>query len=211
MLSFHTANGPRPGGKSYVSPEVIIHCTDGKFRWVYELDQRKKPTILLSMLWKLMTVGAIAGVLVTLLRIGTHGITVLWSGLLLALALMAAGALVSLGVFAAHLLQNGPALCLLFTMDADMVSRQQVKGKTDKEKVSHAIAAWVGGQSQPSLRFYAPYVSHFDAVTAIKADSHHHRIRVSGADGSNTVYAEPEQFQLVLDYLCAQCPQAKVK
>lgn len=209
MLSFHTANGPRPGGTSYVSPEGIIHCTDGKFRWVYELDQRKKPTILLSLLWKFMTVGAIAGLLILLLRLGSHGTAALGVGLLLTLALTAAGALLSLGVFAAHLLQNGPALCLLFTMDADMVSRQQVKGKTNKEKVAHAIAAWVGGQSQPSLRFYDPYVSHFDAVTAIKADPHHHRIRVSGADGSNTVYAEPEQFPLVLDYLRAQCPQAR--
>lgn len=209
MLSLHTPTGPRPGGKSYISPEGIIHCTDGKLRWVYELDQRKKPTILLSLLWKFMTVGAIAGLLILLIRLGSHGTAALGIGLLLTLALTAAGALLSLGVFAARILHNGPAVCFLFTMDADMVSRQQVRGKASKEKVVHAIAAWVGGQSQPSLRFYDPHVSHFDTVTAIKADSHHQRIRVSSVEGSNTVYAEPEQFQLVLDYLRAQCPQAK--
>lgn len=211
MLPFHTANGPRPGGTSYVSPEGIIHCTDGKFRWVYERDQRKQPTVLLSLLWKCMAAGAVAGAVPLLLRLGSNTDAGFLSGLLAMLALITAGALVSLVLFAAHILQNGLTQCLLFTADESMISCQQVKGRTSKEKVAHAIAAWVGGQSQPSLRFYDPCVSHFDTVTVITPDPRHDRIRLSGTEGANTVCAEPPQFSLVLDYLKRQCPQAKWK
>lgn len=205
MLSAQSAVRPRPGGKAYVSPEGIIYCTDGKYRWVYEFDQRKRPTLLLSLLWKFVSVGAIAGMLALLTRVGTGAAAPFWSGLLITLALMAAGTLVSLTVFAAHILQNGPTQCLLFTADEDMISCQQVRGKTNKEKVAHAIAAWVGGQSQPSLRFYDPNAVRLDTVTSIAPEPKHGLIRVNGLK----VYAEPEQFPLILNYLKRQCPRAK--
>ncbi len=203
MLSAQNVTRPRPGSKAYVSPEGIIYCTDGKYRWVYEVDLRKRPSILLSLLWKFMAVGAILGTLLFLFRMSENGIAAIWIGLLLLLGLTAAGALAALVVFAAQILRNGPVRCLLFTADESTVSCQQVKGKTSKEKVAHAIAAWVGGQSQPSLRFYDPHVVHLQAVTSLAPDPRHHLIRAGGLK----IYAEPEQFSLVLDYLKRQCPR----
>ena len=207
MLSAQHAVRPRPGGTAYVSPEGIIYCTDGKFRWVYEIDQRRQPTLLLSLLWKLMTLGAIVGLLILMVRMGSHGHTVFFSGLLLTVILMAAGALVSAAIFALRLLKTGPLLCLLFTADDTGVSCQQVKGKTSKAKVAHAIAAWVGGQSQPALRFYDADTCRFDGVSTIHPDPQRHAIRLGGL----TVLAEEEQFPLVLDYFKKQCPQAAIK
>ena len=207
MLSAQNIARPRPGGKAQISPEGIIYCTDGKFRWVYEIDQRKRPTLLLPLLWKLMAFGALAGLLILIVRMGNHGHTILLSGLLLTLALMAAGALVSAVVFVFWLLKNGPIQCLLFTADEISVSCQQVKGKTNKEKVVRAIAAWVGGQSQPALRFHDADTCRFDGVSTIRPDHKHHTIRMDGL----TVLTEEAQFPLVLDYFKRQCPEATVK
>lgn len=207
MLSAQHAVRPRPGGTAYVSPEDIIYCTDGKFRWVYEIDQRRQPTLLLSLLWKLMTLGAIAGLLILMVRMGSHGHTIFLSGLLLTLALVTAGALVSAAIFALRLLKNGPLLCLLFTADETGVSCQQVKGKTSKDRVTHAVAAWVGGQSQPALRFHDADTCRFDGVSTIRPNPKHHTIRLGGL----AVLAEEAQFPLVLDYFKKQCPQAAIK
>lgn len=208
MLSFHE-NGPRPGGKAYVSPEGIIHCTDGKFRWVYAFDQRKKPTVLLSMLWKYMILCAIAGAVLLAFRISSEGMASLPGGLLVLAALVLLGGLVALAFFGAHLLQNGPFVCLLFTMDGEMISCQQVKGKNTQEKVAHAIAAWVGGQSQPALRFYDPCTNYFDCVRSIQTDAGRSRILLQGTDGRNAIFADEAQLPLVLEYLQANCPNVK--
>ena len=207
MLSAQNISRPRPGQTAYVSPEGIIYCTDGKFRWVYQIDQRKHPTQLLSLLWKLMTLGAMAGLLILVVRMGSQSHAVFFSGLLLTLALATAGALVSAAIFALRLLKNGPLQCLLFTADETMVSCQQVKGKTDKESVKREIAAWVGGQSQPALRFYDAATCRFDAVSTIRSDARKHTIRL----GTLTVLAEGDTFPLVLDYFKRKCPHAIVK
>ena len=207
MLSAQNVSRPRPGQTAYVSPEGIIYCTDGKFRWVYEIDQRKHPTLLLSLLWKLTALGAGAGLLILMVRMGSHGHSIFLSGLLLTAALMAAGALLSAAIFAFRLLKNGPCQCLLFTADEVGVSCQQVKGKTNKEKVTRAIAAWVGGQSQPALRFYDADTCRFDGVSTIRPDPKHHTIRM----GTLTVLAEEAPFPLVLDYFKRNCPEANVK
>lgn len=200
MLSAQNISRPRPGGTAHVSPEGIIYCTDGKFRWVYEFDQRKRPTVLLSFLWKYMAAGATVGLLFLFLHTDR-----LLSSLAVLLGLTAAGALAALIPFALHILRNGPFLCLLFTADESMVSCQRVKGKTNEAKVAHAIAAWVGGQSQPALRFYDALTCRFDSVGTIRPIPSHDLIRVNGLK----VYARPEQLPLVLDYLKRQCPQAK--
>lgn len=207
MLSAQNISRPRPGQTAHVSPEGIIYCTDGKFRWVYEIDQRKQPTLLLSLMWKLMALGAIAGLLILIVRMGGHGHAVFLSGLLLTLALVTAGALAAAAIFAFHLLKTGPMLCLLFTADEYTVSCQRVKGKTDKEKVTHAIAAWVGGQSQPALRFHDAAECRFDSVNTIRPDPKHHTIHL----GSLSVLAEDAPFPLVLNYFKRSCPDATVK
>lgn len=204
MLSAQNVSRPRPGQTACVSPEGIIYCTDGKFRWVYEIDQRRHPTLFLSLLWKLMAVGVIIGLLLLPMRMGSHG---LLSGLLLTLFLAAAGAVVSAAIFAFRLLKSGPFQCLLFTADEVMVSRQLVKGRMTKEKVSHAIAAWVGGQSQPALRFHDADTCRFDRVSTIRSDQKRHTIRI----GTLTVLAEEAAFPLVLDYFKRSCPEATIK
>lgn len=191
----------RPGGKAYVSPEGIIYGTDGKLRWVYEFDQRKKPTVLLALLWKYVAVALVVGAL--FLRLPPEATIVTAIGAQLALIGVAAAA--ALVVFGVHLLGNGPVVCLLFTMDEQTISCQQVKGKTDREKVTHAFAQWVGGQSQPSLRVCGLRMVRLDCVKKLAAHPERNRIRLGGVKRGLSIFAEPQQFQTVLDWLKRHC------
>lgn len=198
----------RPGGTSYVSPEGIIYCTDGKLRWVYEIDQRRKPTVLLQLLGKYVGLCAVVGALIMLVQGGTGGAPALLGSLPVVLCLLAAGALLAAVSYATHRLQNGPFVCFVFTTDEGMISRQQVKGKANKEKVTRAFAAWVGGQSQPAVRVCSLREVSFGDVHAVKVQPKKQRIRLRGKK-SLTVHAEAQQFQPVLDYLMEHCPQVK--
>ena len=197
----HIPGFVRPGGKPYVSPEGIVYGTDGKLRWAYEFDQRKQPTVLWAKLRKYVSLCAVVGALILLLQVGTGGVAALPGALVVLLGLLAAGAVVAGIGFGVHLLENGPIVCLLFTLDEESVSCQQVKGKTDKEKVTHAFAEWVGGQSQPSLRVCSQRSVRLNQVKSLAADPERNCIRLRGAKRAPVVYAEPQQFQVVLDKL----------
>ncbi len=199
----------RPGGRAYVSPEGIIYGTDGKLRWAYEFDQRKKPTVLLALLWNYVWLCAAVGLLVLLVQVSINGIEALLGSLLVVLALIGVAAVAALVMFGVRLMENGPKLCVLFTLDEDTISCQQIKGKTDKEKVTHAFAQWVGGQSQPSLRVCGQRTARLDCVKKLVADPERNHIRLQGAKGLNTVFAEQQQISTVMDYLKQHCHQVK--
>lgn len=198
----------RPGGRAYVSPEGIVYGTDGKLRWAYEFDQRKKPTVLVSLLWKYMWIFAAVGVLAALVQVGADGMQALTGALLVLLGAIVAGAAVAAVLFGVHLLQNGPVVCLLFTLDEQAISCRQVKGKTDKEKVTRAFAEWVGGQSQPSLRVCGMRTAQLAGVKELAVCPDRSCIRLRGTK-SPAVFAEPQQLETVLEYLRRHCPNAK--
>lgn len=199
----------RPGGRAYVSAEGIVYGTDGKLRWAYEFDQRRKPTVLVELLWKYMGIFAAVGALTALVQVSTGGTGALLSALLILLGAAAAGAAVAAVLFGAHLLQEGAVVCLLFTMDEQTLSCQQVRGKTDKEKVTRAFAEWVGGQSQPSLRVRGLRAVGLERVKKLTVEPARDRVRLRGAGKAPAVFAEPGQMETVLDFLRRHCPNAK--
>ena len=133
----------RPGGKAHVSPEGIVHGTDGKLRWACV------PTFL-------------------------------------------------------------SRRCLLFTLDESRVSRCRVKGRATVDEITHAFAVWVGGQSQPALRFEPPKTMELSAVRRITVNRTRSLIRLGRAWGSFTVLVSPQQLDPILDFLRRSCPQAAV-
>lgn len=197
----------RPGGKSYVSPEGLIYCTDGKLRWVHEFDQRKCPTVLLDFLWKYVALALVVGALFLHLlpRAGGWAVAGTWA------ALIGAAVVVALARFGLRLLENGRFVCLVYTLDEQSISCQRIKGKTDKAYVTHAFAVWVGGQSQPAVRVSDMKQARLDRVRALVCVPGDNRIRLRGAKGLGTVFVEPQQLQPVLDRLKQSCPGANVK
>lgn len=100
--------------------------------------------------------------------------------------------------------------CLLFTMDDSTVSVRQVKGRARKQDVVHAFSVWVGGQSQPSLRFKDLRTVRLSGVKAITPGPAQKRIRLRTGWSSFSICAEPEQFEPILAHLSHACPQAPI-
>lgn len=198
----HIPGHVRPGGTSYVSPEGIIYCTDGKLRWVYEIDQRKCPTVLLGLLWKYVAAALVVGALFLRLPPDAGIVTIVMAQL----SLIGVAAALALVMFGVRLLETGRYVCLVYTLDEQTVSCQQVKGKARKEKVTHAFAVWVGGQSQPAVRVCSLRETPLGDVRAVEAEPKKQRIRLRGKK-SLALRVETQQFQPVLDYLKAYCPQ----
>lgn len=188
----------RPGGTAYVSPEGIIHSTDGKYRWVYEVDRWIDGAQWAAGVGKYALMGAVLGVLTLLLKVEGG-----WLTALTVLVVLTALGLVLHGL---DILTGGRTKCVLFTLDERMVSRQQVKGKADKEKVAHTVAAWVGGQSNPSLQFERPVETAFSGVRTIVAHRARGQFRLSGASGKNCICVEAAQFDFLLERLKQFCP-----
>lgn len=188
----------RPGGTAYVSPEGIVHSTDGKYRWVYQLNRWTDRSQWLDGVKWYGIAGAVLGVLSLLWKVeGGVGTAI---GLFLALT--------ALGVvlYGLELLTGGKTKCLLFTMDEEMVSCQQVKGKADKDKVLHTVSVWVGGQSNPSLQFEKYVETAFFGVRSIVADRARGQFRLSGKSGRICIRVEGAQFDFVLEQMNKTCP-----
>ena len=131
----------RPGGSAYVSPEQLVHGTDGKLRW-------------------------------------------------------------------AHKAPGLSRRCLLFTLDETRISRSRVKGRATMDEVTHAFAVWVGGQSQPALRFDPPKTLELSTVRRITATRD--RIILKAGSRSFPLLVSPQQFDPIMDFLRQTCPQAAV-
>lgn len=188
----------RPGGTAYVSPEGIIHSTDGKYRWVYELDRWTDRAQWAAGVGKYALMGAVLGVLTLLLKVE--------GGWLTALTVFAGLSVLGPVFHGLDILTGGRSKCVLFAMDETMVSRQQVKGRASKEKVAHTVAAWVGGQSNPSLQFETPVETALSGVRAIVACRARGQFRLSGTSGRNRIRVEDAQFDFVLEQLKQFCP-----
>ncbi len=101
--------------------------------------------------------------------------------------------------------------CLLFTLDENRVSCCRVKGRATASEVTHAFAVWVGGQSQPALRFEPPKVLELRAVRSITTDRTRGRIRLGRKWGGLVLLVSPQQLDPIVDFLRRNCPQASVQ
>lgn len=101
--------------------------------------------------------------------------------------------------------------CLLFTLDESRVSCSRVKGHTTVAEVTHAFAVWVGGQSQPALRFEPPKTLELSAVRRITVDRTRNVLRLKRGLGRFDLLVSPQQLDPITDFLRSCCPQATVQ
>lgn len=202
-------SAPRPGQKAQLSPEGIILGTDGKRRWVYRTSLWQDTDKLLRLLTQYTTVGFALGVLTMLGRTG-GGISAVLAGLPLLLGLTAAGALVAVLLFAGGVLSAGGSCCVLFTMDDTAICRQQIRGRVDKQKAEAVIISWVGGQSQPHLRFYPPKEIRPSQIRTVRFRPEREQILLRGG-GKLRVQGDSAQLGAVLTHLQTACPAADIK
>ena len=101
--------------------------------------------------------------------------------------------------------------CLLFTLDKSRISRSRVKGRATADEVTHAFAVWVGGQSQPALRFDPPKTLELSAVRRIIPNPARNLILLKVGLSRFSILVNPQQLDPILDFLRRNCPQAIIQ
>ena len=206
-----------------VAMSVIVQDKDGAYRWVYEFNLFKNPTILLTVLKILLGIIAVgvvillASMLPGLTRGTASGEDILealrFGGLLMAFFF----ALTCVG-YAVYAIMQGGKYCVVFTMDEHGIVHKQLPRQYKKAQVASAlnvVAGIVAGNpGQVGLGITSnrdSLTSDFSAVTSVKGSRTLQVIKVNEPLAKNQVYVERDDYDFVFDYIVEHCPQARAK
>ncbi len=205
-----------PAGGQRVTENIVL-CPDGVYRWVYEYNMLKNPTIFLMIL---KIFGCIIGG-VFLFDI----ILMLADGDLSAESFFDTAkifALLFLGftvlAFISYLIvaaRNGWKYIVLFEMDENGVTHTQMQKQFEKAQALGWLTAMAGLLSgNPTLAgaginsaVHDSISSEFSKVRNIKVMRHRGVIKVNEMLFKNQVYAEKADFDFVLDYIRSRIPR----
>jgi len=205
---------------SFCESKNITMCSDGKYRWVYELDLYKSSAVFHEV-WRVIggiclvaaVIAFVAGWMDGGFMDGLKSAAATGGG---ALALMFV--LTVIGYFVFALMVNGK-YCVLFEMDEAGVNHKQQEKHVKKSQLVGAITAIAGiaagrpgvaGTGILAAARTSLYTS-FDDVKELEILPKEHLIRLNETMSRNQVYAEDEDFNFVADFLRAHCRNAKVK
>ncbi len=199
--------------------ETICLCQDGKYRWVYEVPMLRNPTILLTV-WKVLGI-AFGAVFLLFQLISLLEGSMSWESLLGSVRVFGLLALVFLGISTlAYLIVAavyGWKYVVLFEMDERQVHHIQVYRQHKKAEILGLVTALAGqaggrpGTAGIGLQAAArsTTTTEFACVRSIRPCRSRHVIRLSQGLAHNQIYAGGADFDFVLDYITARCPQAR--
>lgn len=194
----------------------IQRCPDGKYRWSYEVNLWKNPSILLDLtkVFGIILVGIwfLCVILVPLFKghLRWHRVVDASTGFLW--VVLAVAVLCLIGYVVSGIISGG-RYAAFFVMDEETVSHQQMKKEVKRSQLIAAINMMMDADSSaPALLAAAqsPFITPFKKVRKIKALRHRHLIKVDELLTKNRIFVEnPEDYEFVLRYICERCPQAK--
>ena len=208
--------------QSIYESENITMCTDGKYRWVYELNLYKNPAIIKEVgrviLISLVIVLALIFGFEMIDGIGTFAEKLQYvaelAGILLAIFLV----ITVLGYLLYSYMMGG-TYCALFEMDENGVCNKAQEKHIKKAELISAITVIAGiASGRPGVVGTGMLASartsmytRFDSVKELEILPKQHLIRLNEKLSRNQVYAEDEDFAFVADYIRTRCRNAKVK
>lgn len=201
--------------------ENITMCTDGKYRWVYELNLYKNPTIIKEvgrvMAISFVIVLALIVGFVMIDGIGTFAEKIQYvaelAGILLAILLV----ITVLGYLLYSCMMGG-TYCALFEMDENGICNKAQEKHIKKAELISAITVIAGlaggrpgvaGTGMLAAARTSMY-TRFDSVKELEILPKQHLIRLNEKLSRNQVYAEDEDFAFVADFIRARCRNAKI-
>ncbi len=202
--------------------ENIYLCADGKYRWTYEFDMLRNPSILITT-WKVLALSF--GIVMAFMLFITlvSGDFKYWDAgdafgffrgfLLLLIVMMALGVVAYLILAAIY----GWRYMVLFTMDENGVEHRQMAKQFEKAEaigwLTAAAGALRGSLSTVGTGILAATrtssYSDFEKVQTVKSVRRRHTVYVNQLLAHNQVYANNEDFDFVRDYIIRHCTNAK--
>ena len=200
-----------------VSPGLTMGG-DGTLRWIYEMNMWKNPTLVIT-IWKVLLLTSLVPALFVFFLTLSDG---LGTAILVFLKIMAivAGIVTGLMLLAYPFVAmiNGGKYCVIFEMDDKSVKHIQMQKQFQKSQVLSMVVVLAGvmtgnirataagmlaGSKQSSL-------SSFEKVESITVNEKRHVIYVNEKLSRNQIYADPEDFLFVRDFIINRCKKAKV-
>ena len=196
-------------------------CPDGVYRWTYEYDMLKNPTIIFTV-WKVLgiSVGAVLAFNLLLgIFEGNYQSADDWLGLG-TLFLILAGIMLALSIIAYLILaaMYGWKYQVLFEMTDEYVRHIQMPKQFKKAQALGWITAFVGAMSaKPTMvgigltsSANSTMTTELKNVAALKIRRGRNTIHVNQKLDKNQVYAQNADFDFVESFLKQHCINAKI-
>ena len=201
--------------KTYQGKEVRL-CNDGKYRWAYEMNLLKNPTIFFTVLKVMMISIGIVWLFGLIIGLGDMKLDyfLFWtklSGIMLGVfvVLTIIGVLITAAILGKYV--------VLFEMDEMGVTHIQMPRQVKKAEVIGLITALVGAMAKRPTTVGAGLLaasktkstSVFANVRRVKARRRLNLIKVNQLLDKNQVYVPDEDFDFVYDFIKLRCTKAK--
>ena len=200
--------------------ENIRLCPDGMYRWVYEFRMMKNPSVLFT-IWKIF--GGILGgvwVLETVLMLFDGFDAEVFLHNTFAIAIFALVFFV-LGVISYVIVaaMNGWKYIVLFEMNEEGVTHTQMQKQFEKAQaigwLTEMAGLLTGNLTTAGIgintAIHNSLHSEFAKVKNIRVRRGRHTIYVNELLNKNQIYAEPADFDFVLNYISARIPSGAAK
>ena len=200
---------------TYQGKEVRL-CADGKYRWAYEMNLLKNPTIFLTVLKVMMISSGIVWLFGLVVGLGDMDLDyfLFWTKLMgIVIGVVVVLAIISIPIVAAIL----GKYVVLFEMDEKEVTHIQMPRQVKKAEVIGLITVLVGMAAKNPTTMGTGMLaaaktkstSEFANVRRVKGRRRLNLIKVNQLLNKNQVYVADEDFDFVYDYIRSHCVNAK--
>lgn len=201
-----------------VTPNISL-CPDGKYRWIYEMNLLKNPTIFL-LIWKIfffIFIGIFSFVIIVDLINNSFDGEMLINNLKIFIYFII-GMTVIVGIsYLIYAAIMGGKYIVLFEMDDRGINHIQHPKQVKKAQALADLAILAGtatgnlSTAAAGMNARTEMQSDFDTVRKVRSYPRRNLIKVDGLIEHNQVYADKEDFEFVRQFIIGHCANAKVK
>lgn len=208
---------PTPSNASEPTARIQL-CPDGKYRWSYEVNLWRNPSILFDLLkvFGVIMLGMwlLVAIIVPLFdghlrwhRVMDTSATFIWV-LIAVLVLCLIGYVIS-GIV------SGGRYAAYFVMDEETITHQQMAKGVKRTQVIAAINMMAdddNGSAALLVAAQSPFITPYKRVRKIKTRRRRHLIKVDELLTKNRIYVEdPDDYEFVLNFIKERCTKLKKK
>lgn len=198
--------------------ENIKKCDDGTYRWAYEFNMLKNPISLLTVLKIFLLVLVGMWIIFGLFRIGDDGFVGAFVAqtkeLLIPAAILFGLSIVGYIILACI---YGWKYCVLFEMNETGIRHIQMEKQYKKAQALGWLTAMAGvAAGKPGVMGTGllaatknEQATEFSKVKRLRTFRAFHTIKLDSPLNHNQIYAEPEDYDFVLNYISKRIPKNK--